>query len=71
MQIHTNMTCFFIVVIIDPGIAIDKGYPAYDHGIEQDIFLKVLIMHLLYLIHCCCCFRFVLSFVIWPGQQWE
>lgn len=29
------------VVILDPGIAIDKGYPAYDHGISQDVFIKV------------------------------
>ncbi len=29
------------VMIIDPGIDIDKGYPAYDRGIEQDVFFKV------------------------------
>ena len=30
-------------MIIDPGIAIDKGYPAYDHGLEADIFIKVIL----------------------------
>ena len=28
------------VVIVDPGIKVDKGYPAYDRGIEADIFIK-------------------------------
>ena len=29
------------VMIIDPGIKIDKGYPAYDRGLAADIFFKV------------------------------
>ena len=28
-------------MIVDPGIKIDKGYPAYDRGLAQDVFLKV------------------------------
>lgn len=28
------------VPIIDPGIKVDPGYPAYDEGIQQDVFLK-------------------------------
>eukprot|EP00803_Ostreobium_quekettii_P001737 evm.model.scf_239.2 EVM.evm.TU.scf_239.2 scf_239:64691-80252(-) len=28
------------VPIIDPGIMVDPGYPAYDAGIQKDIFLK-------------------------------
>ena len=28
------------VVIVDPGIKVDRGYPAYDQGIEKDIFIK-------------------------------
>lgn len=26
--------------IVDPGIKVDRGYPAYDNGIEADVFLK-------------------------------
>lgn len=26
--------------IVDPGIKIDKGYPAYDSGLSSDVFLK-------------------------------
>lgn len=26
--------------IVDPGIKIDRGYPAYDNGIKADVFLK-------------------------------
>lgn len=37
---------FFVIIlpiafIIDPGIKIDPGYPAYDRGLAQDVFLKV------------------------------
>jgi len=28
------------VVIVDPGIKVDSGYPAYDRGIQADIFIK-------------------------------
>jgi alpha-glucosidase (family GH31 glycosyl hydrolase) len=28
------------VMIVDPGIKIDKGYPAYDRGLKADIFIK-------------------------------
>jgi len=28
------------VVIVDPGIKVDKGYPAYDRGLKADIFVK-------------------------------
>lgn len=28
------------VPIIDPGIMVDPGYPAYDAGIQKDVFLK-------------------------------
>lgn len=37
-------SCIITVMIIDPGIDIDKGYPAYDRGIEQDVFFKVRTM---------------------------
>ncbi len=36
------MTLLFAVVVVDPGIKIDKGYSAYDEGINQDIFIKVV-----------------------------
>lgn len=28
------------VPIVDPGIMIDPGYPAYDAGLKADVFLK-------------------------------
>lgn len=28
------------VVIIDPGIKAEKGYPAYEEGLAADIFVK-------------------------------
>ena len=28
------------VPIVDPGILIDPGYPAYDEGLKDDIFVK-------------------------------
>lgn len=28
------------VPITDPGIKIDRGYPAYDNGLSADVFLK-------------------------------
>ncbi|GMH45019.1 hypothetical protein BSKO_12976 [Bryopsis sp. KO-2023] len=28
------------VPIVDPGIKIDRGYPAYDNGLKTDVFLK-------------------------------
>ena len=28
------------VVIVDPGIKAEKGYPAYDRGMKADIFIK-------------------------------
>ncbi len=31
---------FKVVVICDPGIKIEKGYNAYDSGIQQDVFVK-------------------------------
>lgn len=31
---------FRAVAIIDPGIKVDPGYPVYDEGVEQDVFLK-------------------------------
>jgi len=31
---------FKTVVILDPGIATEKGYGTYDRGIEQDVFVK-------------------------------
>jgi len=27
-------------VIVDPGIKVEKGYPAYEDGLKQDIFIK-------------------------------
>ena len=33
--------CFCTVVIIDPGIKVEKGYPAYDDGLAMDVFIKV------------------------------
>ena len=32
------------VVIVDPGINIDPGYIPYDRGLQQDIFLKVVLV---------------------------
>lgn len=31
---------FKVVVILDPGIATEKGYGTYDRGIERDVFVK-------------------------------
>ena len=31
---------FKVVVIFDPGIKIESGYPAFDSGIENDVFIK-------------------------------
>lgn len=31
---------FHLVVILDPGIKREKNYPAYEEGIEQDLFVK-------------------------------
>ena len=28
------------VPIVDPGILIDPGYPAYDEGLKDDVFIK-------------------------------
>lgn len=28
------------VLIADPGIKVEKGYPAYDSGLAADIFIK-------------------------------
>lgn len=28
------------VVIVDPGIKVEKGYPAYEDGLKEDIFVK-------------------------------
>lgn len=30
----------YYVVIVDPGIKIEKGYPAYEQGLKDDIFVK-------------------------------
>lgn len=29
-----------IVAIIDPGIKVERGYPAYETGIQRDVFIK-------------------------------
>ena len=34
-----NMSMHY-VVIVDPGIKVDKGYSAYDQGLKDDIFVK-------------------------------
>jgi alpha-glucosidase len=31
---------FHVVVIVDPGIKVEKGYPAYETGILNDVFVK-------------------------------
>lgn len=31
---------FKVVVMCDPGIKVEKGYPAYDEGLRDDLFLK-------------------------------
>ena len=33
---------FKTVTIIDPGVKVEKGYPAYEEGVAQDHFLKFL-----------------------------
>ena len=37
---NIKYTSLHSVLIIDPGIANQNGYPAWDHGVQQDIFLK-------------------------------
>lgn len=34
-----NMSMHY-VVIIDPGIKVDRGYSAYDQGLKEGIFVK-------------------------------
>ena len=46
MSISLSLSYLYLVVIVDPGIDIDKGYIPYDHGLAQDIFLKVSILGL-------------------------
>lgn len=31
---------FEVVVMCDPGIKVEKGYDAYDDGVQQDVFIK-------------------------------
>ncbi len=31
---------FKLTLIVDPGIKVEKGYPAYESGLQQNIFLK-------------------------------
>ncbi len=31
---------FHLVTIVDPGIKVEKGYPAYEEGIKNDLFIK-------------------------------
>lgn len=31
---------FKVTLIVDPGIKVEKGYPAYESGLQQNIFLK-------------------------------
>jgi alpha-glucosidase len=31
---------FKVVIMCDPGIKVEKGYPAYDDGVVKDVFLK-------------------------------
>lgn len=31
---------FHVVVIVDPGIKVEKGYPAYEEGLKKDYFVK-------------------------------
>jgi alpha-glucosidase len=31
---------FKVVVMCDPGIRVEEGYPAYDDGVQKDVFLK-------------------------------
>ena len=33
------------VVIIDPGIKVEKGYPAWDNGLKDGIFIRVRTAH--------------------------
>ncbi len=49
-------------MIIDPGIDIDKGYPAYDRGIKQDVFVKVRLQRLI--LYC-------INVIVPIGLQWE
>lgn len=37
-QLHANNQQY--VVIVDPGIHIRKGYPAYDQGVSNNLFIK-------------------------------
>lgn len=37
-RLHNNSMQY--VVIVDPGIKVDRGYSAYDKGLQQDIFIK-------------------------------
>lgn len=33
---------FKLVTIIDPGVKVEEGYPVYEEGLAQDLFLKYL-----------------------------
>jgi len=40
---HLHQKGMRYVPILDPGIKVEKGYPAYDRGIELDLFVKDLL----------------------------
>ncbi len=61
-------------MIIDPGIGIDKGYPAYDRGIEQDVFFKVCVnLHMRHARVYSTLKLYTLNYmhIIITGLQWE
>ena len=41
------------MVIIDPGIKVDRGYKTYDNGLEMGVFIRVCI--LVYNMYACVC----------------
>ena len=44
-----------LVVIVDPGIKVDRGYKAYDDGISKGVFVKVSGIVSLYVCVSCVC----------------
>ena len=40
---YTNIIfdIILLVVIVDPGMKVEKGYSPYEDGIKMDIFIKV------------------------------
>ena len=42
------------MVIIDPGIKVDRGYKTYDNGLEMGVFIRVCMLVYMCIDVCMC-----------------